>query len=252
MQVQQGVPTAHRPHWTRDAVSSHYPLVDEEMYDERLYAPRSPSSVRRYQPVQQVTPSSLPIRTHIQVTRHAIPQRATAQRMPALPPSPRLHPARRQRVIPRLHWLTWVGMGMVLLLLGWMLITLVAAWWSREQDDLHYGRPRTFQIDAVVGHSDSPAHPSHFIAQHLGTHYYVIELAGGDPANVHVIVPMTDSGSGGELIPITLQFQDVNHDGRPDMIVLVGATRMIFINAHGTFQPAQPGDVAGVQRGGKL
>ncbi|HLG61472.1 MAG TPA: hypothetical protein VKY19_06045 [Ktedonosporobacter sp.] len=154
--------------------------------------------------------------------------------------------SRRRTSALRLHWLTWVGVGMAVMLLGWVLITLLAAWWHGEQDDLHYGRPRTFQIDVVVGHHDSPAHPSHFIAQHLGTHYYVIELAGGDPSNIRVIVPMTDIGPGEDLTPITLQFQDVNHDGRPDMLVQVGATRMIFINAHGTFRPAQPGEVAGM------
>ncbi len=239
-------PPANHPRWTHPAVTSPDVLADEELYDERLYAPRAPSSVRRYQPAQTVTSLPRPVRTHIQVTRHAIPQRATAQRPARQQPPSLARPSPRQQSALRLHWLTWVGVGMVVMLCGWVLITLLAAWWHGEQDDLHYGRPRTFQIDAVVGHHDSPAHPSHFIAQHLGTHYYVIELAGGDPANVRVIAPMTDIGPGEDLTPITLQFQDVNHDGRPDMIIKVGATRMVFINAHGTFRPAKPGEAAGV------
>ncbi|HLG65485.1 MAG TPA: hypothetical protein VKY19_26380 [Ktedonosporobacter sp.] len=246
MKAPHDAPPARHPHWTQAAVTSPDVLADEELYNERLYAPRAPSSVRRYQPAQSVTASPVPIRTHIQVTRHAIPQRATAQRPARQQPLPLAHPSRRQQSVPRLHWLTWVGVGMVVMLLGWLLITLVATWWNSYQDDLHYGHPRTFQIDAVVGHHDSPAHPSHFIAQHLGTHYYVIELAGGDPTNVRVILPMTDIGPGGDLTPITLQFQDVNHDGRPDMLVQVGTTRMIFINEHGTFRPAKPGEVTGM------
>ncbi|HLG61473.1 MAG TPA: hypothetical protein VKY19_06050 [Ktedonosporobacter sp.] len=71
-------PPANHPRWTHPAVTSPDVLADEELYDERLYAPRAPSSVRRYQPAQAVTPSPVPIRTHIQVTRHGIPRRATA------------------------------------------------------------------------------------------------------------------------------------------------------------------------------
>src|SRR2546425_1583080 len=43
----------------------------------------------------------------------------------------------------------------------------------------HYGRPRTFQTDAVVGHNDSAASPSHFIAINLNRHVEVIECPGG-------------------------------------------------------------------------
>src|SRR5579883_3176486 len=111
--------------------------------------------------------------------------------------------SRRRTSALRLHWLTWVGVGMAVMLLGWVLITLLASWWHGEQDDLHYGRPRTFQIDVVVGHHDSPAHPSHFIAQHLGTHYYVIDLSNRDPSNIRIIVHMTDTGTWEDLNHIT-------------------------------------------------
>ncbi|HET8846357.1 MAG TPA: hypothetical protein VFN35_33150, partial [Ktedonobacteraceae bacterium] len=46
-----------------------------------------------------------------------------------------------------------------------------------------YGTPRTFQIDAVVGHHDGPAHPSHFEGLNLNGQIEVIELHGGDPSH---------------------------------------------------------------------
>src|SRR6266487_4661311 len=52
---------------------------------------------------------------------------------------------------------------------------------ARHLDIWHYGYPRTYQTDAVVGHGDSLAHPSHFIAINLDGHLEVIELSGGDP-----------------------------------------------------------------------
>lgn len=244
MKAPHAVSPADRLTWTSTATVAHaQPDEAQEVDDERLYALRSPRSVRRYQSTSQG--ASLPVvaRTSIQVTRHAIPKRATAQHALAHHPPSLDRSLHEQAATRRMHWLTIVGGILLVMLLGWVLMTVFLAWWNGYQDDLRYGRPRTFQIDAVVGHADSPTHPSHFIAQHLGNHYYVIELAGGDPANMRVIVPMTAIGSGPDLTPITLQFKDVNHDGRPDMIVLVGQTRAIFINDHGTFRPLNAGDV---------
>ncbi len=73
-------------------------------------------------------------------------------------------PRTKQRGIPRLHPLVFLGIGMITMLALWMLITMVANWWSVKWNDIQYGRPRTFQVDAVVGHSDSSNSPSHFIA----------------------------------------------------------------------------------------
>src|SRR5207237_187480 len=45
------------------------------------------------------------------------------------------------------HWLLYVGLGMCAMLLVWQLAMLFLGWWQVSQDDLHYGRPRTFQCD---------------------------------------------------------------------------------------------------------
>src|ERR1700732_5342293 len=61
----------------------------------------------------------------------------------------------RRRIAQRTHPLLLLGIGMLLMLVLWTLLTIVANWWNTAWDDLHYGRPRTFQIDVVVGQNDS-------------------------------------------------------------------------------------------------
>ena len=109
------------------------------------------------------------------------------------------------------------------------------------QDDWHYGRPRTFQIDAVVGHNDSPSHPSHFIAMNLNRRVLIIELPGGDSSKAKIFNGPVLIGPGQDLAPVTLTFQDVNGDGLVDMIVNVQDAHFVYINAKGTFLPARSG-----------
>src|SRR5437868_12181949 len=80
----------------------------------------------------------------------------------------------------RFHWLIFVGVAAIIMIIGWIAFSALASWWQVTQDDWHYGRPRTFQIDAVVGHNDSAANPSHFIALNLNRHIQIIEIPGGD------------------------------------------------------------------------
>ena len=53
---------------------------------------------------------------------------------------------------------------MIAMLVLFVVGSLVVAWGGQLHDNLVYGTPRTYQTDAVVGHGDSKAHPSHFIA----------------------------------------------------------------------------------------
>src|SRR5439155_8093572 len=79
----------------------------------------------------------------------------------------------------RNHWLFFVGLAMLLMLVGWILVTMLLQWWSVTQDDLHFGRPRTYQTDQKVGHGDSTI-PSHFAAMNLNHHVQVIECPASD------------------------------------------------------------------------
>jgi hypothetical protein len=133
------------------------------------------------------------------------------------------------------------------MLIGWMLVTLLLQWWQNVQDDWHYGYPRTSQIDAVVGHFDSPAHPSHFIAVNLQGHILVFEMQGGDPAKGKIYVGPTITGPNADRAPVTLQFRDVTGDHVPDLLIELPDTHeaSVLVNDHTTFRTPKPNEVTG-------
>jgi hypothetical protein len=79
--------------------------------------------------------------------------------------------------------------------------------------------PRTYQVDAVVGHNDSSSNPSHFEAENIRGHIIVIELPGGDASKSRVYGITTEMNGN---TSVTVNFQDVNGDGKLDMVVVVG------------------------------
>jgi hypothetical protein len=130
---------------------------------------------------------------------------------------------------------------MITMLALWTLGTILVQWWNVTQDDWHYGRPRTFQIDARVGHNDNGP-PSHFIAMNLNRHIIVIEFPGGDPTKAKVYIGPTLLGDGQDLTPVTLSFKDVNGDGKPDMLVHIQDQTFVYINDGTQFRPLKPGE----------
>jgi hypothetical protein len=116
----------------------------------------------------------------------------------------------------------------------------VSTWWTIHQDDSTYGRPRTFQIDQVVGHNDSAENPSHFEAINLNRHIIVIELPGGDSSKARIYNITTLFGNGQELTPVTISFKDVNNDGLLDMEIHIQKQTIVFINENGQFRPLKP------------
>ncbi|HLI05891.1 MAG TPA: hypothetical protein VKV40_04915 [Ktedonobacteraceae bacterium] len=156
---------------------------------------------------------------------------------PALPPGQHSEPARLH-----LHWMFLIGVGMIVMLALWVLGNLAVNWWNVTQDDWHYGRPRTFQIDAVVGHNDSPAIPSHFIALNLNRHIIIIEFPGGDATKAKDYIGPTLLGDGQDLTPVTLSFKDVNGDGKPDMLIHIQDQTIVFLNDGSQFRPLKPGE----------
>jgi len=169
--------------------------------------------------------------------------------LPELPPqrasrrlterSTEILPAQEEKQGFRPHWLVFVGVAMMIMVMGWVVLNTVANWWQVTQDDWHYGRPRTFQINAVVGHNDSPTHPSHFIALNLNGRIEVIEIPGGDATHERVYIGPTLMGDGQDLQPVTLSFKDVNGDGKPEMLIHIGDQTIVFLNDQGGFRPAR-------------
>jgi hypothetical protein len=163
-------------------------------------------------------------------------QQRPVQNAPKEQERPVQQPERRRSFRP--HWLLWVGLALCVLVGGWMLLTTLVTWWSVSQDDAHYGRPRTFQIDAVVGHNDSPSHPSHFIALNLNRHVLIIELQGGDASKTKIYTGPVLMGDGQDLTPVTISFHDMNHDGKPLMIVHIQNQEIVFANDGTQFKPS--------------
>lgn len=140
----------------------------------------------------------------------------------------------------KLHWLLFVGLGMVIALL----LFVLAQWvWASIQEHntevqyAQYGYPRTWQTDAVVGHGDSALHPSHFIFENLKGHVLVIELPAGDITRAIIYSGPTIYSDQADQFPVTGSFQDVNGDGRPDMELHINGQTITFLNNGSKFVP---------------
>jgi hypothetical protein len=215
--------------------------TEEGEYDD-VWPTRLPNSVRRYHlPTQQTVTTQRPHKRVVNVYDPPpnIPPRRSRittedYTAAALPPG---QAQRRSHA----HWLLFVGVGMIVMLALWVLGNLAVNWWNVTQDDWHYGRPRTFQIDARVGHNDDVT-PSHFIAMNLNRHIIIIEFPGGDPTKAKDYLGPSLFGDGQDLTPATLSFKDVNGDGKPDMIVHIQDQTLVFINDRAQFRPLKPGE----------
>ena len=255
---------------------SRVPYDDDELDD--VYPTRMPSSVRRYRSDvntetgrAQADAQSVVLAkndSHIPSRKSAIPSRRTAtqtslpigraSRRPTGPvETDEISPRRsgdltaypRQTTYlrqgfnwSRFHWTVYVGAAMLIMLAGWIAFSSLSNWWQVTTDDWHYGRPRTFQTDAVVGHNDSAANPSHFIALNLQRHVEIIEMPGGDASKAKIYTGPVLVGQGQDLAVVTLSFKDVNDDGKPDMILNIQDSRFVFINDNGGFRPARTGE----------
>ncbi len=146
-------------------------------------------------------------------------------------------PPRRRR---KVHWMLILGIGMIFMLLLWVSLSWVTTWWTNHQLDATYGFPRTYQVDEVVGHTDSSDHPSHFIFLNLNGHVLIIELPGGDSAHARIYSGPQIFADNPASVPVTGEFKDVNGDGKIDMIVHIGdSQRIIYINTGTDFKPQQ-------------
>ncbi len=181
-------------------------------------------------------------------TRIQTPPKRVSPAPKSLPKMPHVAAGNKRIFTYRAHPLLYLGVGMIAMLALWTLLTSAIGWWNTTMDDIHYGRPRTFQIDAVVGHNDSAANPSHFIAINLNSRIEIIEFPGGDASKARIYLGPQLFGAGEDLVPVTLSFVDVNGDHRPDMIIHFQSTQIVFINDQGGFRPLRPSEQPGVEQ----
>ncbi len=153
------------------------------------------------------------------------------------PAARRTTPAHR-----RLHPLFFLGLSMFAMLLLSIAIIQALAWGTNVLNGWRYGYPRTFQMDAVVGHRDSTGLPSHFLAINLHGLIEVIEWPGGDSAHARIYLGPQLFGPNSDLEPVVLRFADLNGDHLPDMIMEIEGSRIVFLNDQGTFRPLRPGE----------
>ena len=217
------------------------PVEYDVAEDEKVYTTRRPSSARKYQ--QPIPQDAIGDLSGQQMPR--IPRRRASgglntgkglvSKTIATPVTEELPSQKRFPLLAAL-----LGMCVaILLVVG---LSVVGSWWREYQDDLHYGRPRTFQFDAVVGHEDSASNPTHFILINLDRHVEIIELPGGDGAHARIYLGPTLFGDGQDLTPITGEVRDVIGEGKPDVNVHIQDQKLVFINDGTEFRPQQPGD----------
>ena len=219
-------------------------MEDEMEYDDP-WPGRLPTSSRRYD--RAVAPSSsgrpiVPTYHRQQVLPAPIPARRSAMQTVARrrQTEDTVAPAHRRRGFFRAHPLLWLGFGMLLMFLLWVGLQALGSWWGVHQDDVTYGRPRTSQYDVVVGHTDSPDHPTHLIVVNLHGTIIIIELPGGDLSKAHIYEGPHLYDPGADLVPVTLSFPDPSGDGHPQMDVHVQGQIIVYLNQNGQFVPQGP------------
>ncbi len=125
--------------------------------------------------------------------------------------------------------------GTAAVLFAYLLISTVVGWLGTKADDLQYGRPRTFQTDAYVGHNETSGNPTHFVAINLNHQVDIIELPGGDVTKARAISGPYLFGTDEDLTPVRLEVRDLNGDAKPDLLVNVKNEQVVYINGGDDF-----------------
>lgn len=204
---------------------------DDSYYVERHIG----TSARRYQ--QRTTQQRDTIGGQL-VAKEPATQRVDAYGRPVVRQGNRdyvMVPA--QQAKRRFHWSVGVGIFMLIMLLGWVILSAFGTWWTDWRNYTDYGYPRTFQLDAVVGHGDSPAQPSHFVFMNLKATVVIVEFPGGNMAKTIVYKGATLFGGNPSYVPVTGSFADMNGDGKPDMIISYGGNTQVWFNNGQKFVP---------------
>jgi len=121
------------------------------------------------------------------------------------------------------------GVVVMLLLLVWYAV--VVPWWTNTIDQWNYGTSRITKLSADVGHGTSD-----FIAFDQKGQVVVIEFIEGHPDKTHIFTGINLIGDPGNRI-ITLSVSDVNHDGKPDVVIHVEGetTAYVLLNTGSSF-----------------
>lgn len=125
-----------------------------------------------------------------------------------------------------------IVVGLILIFVGVQLVDLLRV----KLDDWRYGRPRTSQLTAFVGHGEADGAPTHLIALNLNRRIVILEIPGGDPSRTRTISGPVLVGKDEELAVATMRLADVNGDSHPDLLLRVKNEELVLINERGEFR----------------
>jgi len=132
-------------------------------------------------------------------------------------------------------WLIHLVFGMLITIGILWLGQFLWNWGQQTLDDLHYGRPRTTNVDHFVGHETGTI-PTHFTALNLNGQVSVIEIPGGQADHSHILVGPHLYGPGSDLAVVSLSFIGDTH--HPDLVVSIENIQIRFRNTGSAFVPA--------------
>jgi hypothetical protein len=124
----------------------------------------------------------------------------------------------------------------LIIVAGYLLLMVVSGHGQILVDDLRYGRPRTTQLSAYVGHNEQAGQPSHFVAMNLNRRVVVIELPGGDSTKAQTLQGPYLFGAKEDLTPVGLRVQDINADSKGDLVIAVKNEEIVYINEGEAFR----------------
>ena len=180
----------------------------------------------------------------IAVTR---PQPTVSRQVAQTMAQPMAKQARGEKVVEARAVMVIAG-GVALLVALYAVISAAIDWTQVKMNDLQYGRPRTMQMDAYVGHSETDGVPSHFVAMNLNRRVTILEMPGGDSTKVNTIVGPYLFGQGEDLTPVTVSSTDLNGDGVADLLVSVKNEQLLYLNDGTAFRLATPEERLAIEK----
>lgn len=116
-------------------------------------------------------------------------------------------------------------------------------------DDLRYGRPRTTQLNAFVGHDETSGLPTHLMAINLSRQVTIIELPGGDASKARTIAGPYLFGADEDLTTPLLSLRDMDGDGNVDLVLDIRNEQLIYLNKDGAFRLPTPEEQPALSQG---
>lgn len=160
---------------------------------------------------------------------HDIPPRTSAAYSPQTT-TDAVFPAVATSISRQRHWSLYAGIGatgVLSFVLLWVLVLVPL--WTGIQNQWHYGDAKITTLEADVGHGGT----SQFVAFVKSGNVLVIEIPQ-DPSTSHIYTGVHVTG---KQPIITLSVEDVNHDGKPDIVVHIQgeSSTLVLFNTGDSF-----------------